>query len=75
MSTPTQPVAPAISRKLSNTRYATRSDIAQLTKAIDRVRNDSTRYLICMIVDIITEQIASQEQGEGETCDKDVSVN
>jgi len=75
MSSRTQQLATTAGNRLLRTRYATKTDVEQLTKAIDRVRNDSTRYLICMIMDLVTQQIAIQEQEEGESCDKGVSMN
>jgi hypothetical protein len=74
MPTRTQNLAISDSGKPPRTRYATQTDIEQLTRAIDRVRNDSTRYLICMVMDLVTQQIAAQEQEEG-SCDKDVAMN
>ena len=47
--------------------HATKADIEQLTRAIDRIQDDSTRYLICMMVDLITQSIASQDKEEGES--------
>jgi hypothetical protein len=51
-------------KKVARRRYATKTDIAQVTAALDRVRDDQTRYLICMTLDLITQQIAAEEAAE-----------
>lgn len=57
------PAKPAKSRR-SAPRYATKADIDQLTKAIDRIHDDETRYMICMTLDLITQSIADQAKEE-----------
>ncbi|HEX2590031.1 MAG TPA: hypothetical protein VHL34_00950 [Rhizomicrobium sp.] len=42
-------------------RYATEQDVKQLIDAIDRIRDDNSRYLICMMVDTITQHLVAQE--------------
>jgi len=55
----------AVSRsRASRTRYATKADIEHLTASIDRIRDEHTRYLICMTLDIITQHLADQEKDE-----------
>jgi hypothetical protein len=51
-------------KRASQPRYATRADIEQLTRAIDRIRDDSTRYLICMTLDLITQNIVERQVEE-----------
>jgi hypothetical protein len=51
-------------KQVARQRNATKTDIAQVTAALDRVRDDQTRYLVCMTVDLITRQIAAAEAAE-----------
>jgi len=53
---------PVKAKRATRPRYATKADIAQVTKALDRVRDDETRYMICMTLDLLTQSIADQEK-------------
>lgn len=56
-------------------RHATKADIAHLTNSIDRIRDDNTRYIICMTLDLITQSIADQEETASSQMETNVTAN